>query len=140
MTGEGEVALFEGWDVVIHLAGESLSKGLWTKKKKKQILESRVVGTANLVKILDSCKRPPKLFISASAIGFYGSREGRITEESSCGEGFLSEVCLNWEKAAKKWKNPKTRVVIARFGFILSSKGGFFKVMKTVLLGIIMKE
>ncbi|MES2198993.1 MAG: TIGR01777 family oxidoreductase [Chlamydiota bacterium] len=132
MTGEGEVDLFEGWDVVVHLAGESLSKGLWTKNKKKRILDSRVVGTRNLVKILDSCKSPPKVFISASAIGFYGSQEGRITEETSSGEGFLSKVCVEWERAAEGWKNQKTRKVVARFGFILSSKGGFFKVMKSL--------
>ncbi len=134
MTGQGEVELLEGWDAVIHLAGESLSNGLWTKDKKKRILDSRVLGTKNLVKALDSCKNPPKVFISASAVGFYGNREGRITEESSSGEGFLSDVCLAWEKVAKGWKNEKTRVVIARFGLVLSTKGGFLKVMRSLFL------
>lgn len=134
MTGQGEVELFEGWDVVIHLAGESLSNGLWTKDKKKRILDSRVVGTKNLVKVLDSCKNPPKVFISTSAVGFYGNREGRITEESSSGEGFLSDVCIGWEKAAKGWKNEKTRIVIARFGLVLSGEGGFLKVMRSLFL------
>ncbi len=134
MTGEGDVELFEGWDVVVNLTGESISEGLWTKKKKKRIFDSRVVGTANLVKVLDSLKNPPKVFISASAVGFYGSREGRVTEESSCGDGFLSDVCLSWEKAAKGWKNKKPRVVIARFGIILSVKNGFLKVMRSLFL------
>ncbi|MBS0627784.1 MAG: TIGR01777 family oxidoreductase [Verrucomicrobia bacterium] len=133
-TGEGDIKLFEGWDVVIHLAGESLSKGFWTQEKKRKIKESRAAGTSNLVKILDDCKNPPKIFISASAVGYYGNYEGEITEESSPGEGFLSEVCLEWEKAAKSLKNPKTRVVIARFGYVLSTKGGLLKIMKSLFL------
>lgn len=133
-TQEGETSLFEGWDVVIHLAGESLSKGFWTQEKKRKIKESRIVGTANLVKILDHCKNPPKVFISASAVGYYGDREGGITEESSPGEGFLADVCLGWEKAAQDFKNPKTRVVNARFGYVLSAKGGLLKIMKSLFL------
>lgn len=133
-TGEGDLSLFEGWDVVVHLAGESLAKGFWTKEKKRKILESREVGTLNLVRVLDSLKTPPKLFISASAVGYYGDRQGAITEESTPGQGFLPTVCLAWETAAKSLKNQGVRVVVARFGYILSSKGGFFKTMRSLFL------
>lgn len=134
LRGKEEIALFEGWDVVINLAGESIAKGFWSKKKKKKILESRVLGTENLVRILHSCKAPPRLFISTSAIGFYGNQKGKITEQSSSGEGFLAKVCVEWEKAAKQCKNSTIRVVIARFGIVLSPIGGFLKQMRSLFL------
>lgn len=133
-TGSAKIDAFEGWDAVVHLAGESLSKGIWTKRKREKIRESRIVGTQNLVKVLDSCKSPPNVFIVASAVGFYGNREGELTEESSAGEGFLAEVCQDLEKAAVDWKINKPRIVRARFGYILSPEGGFLKALKPLFL------
>ncbi len=87
---EGEQAKLEGMDAVLHLAGEPIGQ-TWTKEKKRLIKESRTVGTRVLVSALDKTKTPPKHFISASAIGYYGSRGDEIlTEESAPGEGFLA--------------------------------------------------
>lgn len=118
--------LLEGIDAVIHLAGENIM-GRWTDAKKKRIFTSRVEGTKLLCKAF---KTPPSVFICASAIGFYGNRGDEIlTEESSKGLGFLSDVCSEWEKAAQVLK---TRVVNARFGMVLSKRGGALKQMLPV--------
>jgi len=130
----GDETLLEGWDAVVHLAGESLSKGMWTEEKKRKILESRKVGTENLVRALDKLKHPPSIFVSASGVGYYGDSEGALTEESVQGTGFLSEVCEAWEKAANGWKNHTPRVVNARFGYILSSEGGMLKALRSLFL------
>ncbi len=131
-TGEYNFKGFDGFDTVIHLAGENISKGFWTEKKKKKILESRVVGTRNLVKVMRGLKHPPKVFICASAVGYYGDHEGRITEETPSGEGFLADVCREWEAAAFELHNGITRVIVARFGVVLSSEGGALKSMRSL--------
>lgn len=138
---ESHTDSLEGFDVVIHLAGESIS-GLWTEKKKKLIESSRVQTTTTLVKALSQLQSPPKLFICASAVGYYGNREDEILNETSTkGTGFLAEVCQKWEDAAMALDNSKTRVVHLRFGVILSDKGGVLKKMilpfKLCLGGII---
>lgn len=121
--------LLEGCYAVIHLAGESLSKGFWTAKKKEKILRSRVDGTQNLVKLLAQLQNPPKVFISASAVGYYGDSEKELTEESGPGKDFLAAVCQKWEQAAIPLDELGVRVVLARFGYILSSKGGMLKAL-----------
>ncbi len=118
---------FEGFDGVIHLAGESLSKGFWTENKKKRILESRIKGTDFLVSILSQVKNPPKVFIGASAIGYYESSLSPVTEESSPGHGFLSKVCLAWETASKPLEDKGIRTVHARLGLVLDPNGGILK-------------
>ena len=122
---------FEGFDAVINLAGENISTGWWTEKKKNSILNSRYKGTENLVKVLASLKCLPKTFISASAVGFYGDRQHEIlTEDSSSGKRlFLSKVCQYWERAAFDLEERGVRVVCTRFGMILSIKGGALKKM-----------
>lgn len=121
--------LLEGIDGVIHLAGESIS-GRWTPDKKKKIYSSRVEGTKLLCNSLNSLKKSPSVMVCASAIGYYGSRGDEIlTEESSRGEGFLSDVCFDWENATNCCN---TRVVNARFGVVLSPKGGALKQMLPV--------
>lgn len=116
----------EGFDVVVHLAGESISSGFWTKTKKKKIWESRVEGTKKLVSALNVLKKPPKLFISASAVGYYASSDAAQNEESPPGSGFLSSLCLEWEKASSCFIG---RSIQVRFGYILSSKGGILKAL-----------
>ena len=124
----------EGCYAVIHLAGESLSRGFWTKKKREEILKSRVEGTQKLTKLLSQLKNPPKVFISASAVGYYGDREEALTEESEAGSDFLSCVCQKWEQAAASncLEEKGVRVVFARFGYILSCKGGMLKALRLV--------
>jgi len=121
------------FDLVINLAGEPLFS-LWTKRKKQKILDSRVSTTKRLVEEME--KKPPKRFFSASAIGFYGSREAQVSEESSSGNGFLSEVCRLWEKEAKKAETYSVAVTILRFGVVLGKKGMLSKLTLFAKLGL----
>jgi NAD dependent epimerase/dehydratase family enzyme len=83
--------LEEGFDAVVHLAGENIAAGRWTDAKKRAILESRVKGTALLSETLASLRNPPPVFVSASAIGYYGDRgDEQLTEQSAPGTGFLA--------------------------------------------------
>lgn len=119
-------------DAVIHLAGESISNGFWTKKKKEKILQSRVEKTRDLVEKLSHLKQPPKVFISASAVGIYKDSQEEITEDSPTGKGFLSKVCIQWEREASLLTKAGTRVVFTRFGLILSGKGGMLPLLRTM--------
>lgn len=125
---EKSLEKLEGLHAFIHLAGENIASGRWTKDKKAEIENSRVQGTANLVESLSRLNAPPPHFLSASAIGFYGNRgEEEITERSQGAKlDFLSGVCKDWEKAANSMRDafPETRVVNLRFGVVLSQKGG----------------
>ena len=86
-----EQVKLEGFDAVVHLAGDNVADGNWSEAKKRSIKESRVTGTRTLVDALKKCEKPPKIFVSASAIGFYGNRGDEIlTEESAAGEGFFA--------------------------------------------------
>lgn len=105
---------------VIHLAGENIFS-IWTKKKKKEIWDSRIQTTRNIVQSLKNS--PPEIFLSASAIGYYGDRgEELLTEESSQGEGFLAQLCQEWEKEARRLD--KSIVTSLRFGMVLAENGG----------------
>ncbi|HEY6337875.1 MAG TPA: TIGR01777 family oxidoreductase [Candidatus Sulfotelmatobacter sp.] len=113
-----------GFDAVIHLAGESIV-GRWTAAKKQRIRESRVMGTRNLAHALASAPRKPQVFVSSSAIGYYGDRgEEILTEESSPGAGFLAEVCREWEAATEAAAKAGIRTVQIRTGVVLSAAGG----------------
>lgn len=119
---------FEGFDAVIHLAGESLSIRRWSAAKKEKILSSRVLGTKFLCDILSSVKKKPRVFISASAVGFYGNRGEEILDESSGpGVSFLSSVCLEWEKASLGLASHGIRVVHTRFGAVIGPNGGILQ-------------
>ena len=118
---------FEGFDAVIHLAGENLATGIWTSSKKKRILESRKKGTEFLVSLLKQLKSPPKVFLGASAIGYYGSSSSVKTEESPSGNGFLAEVCRVWESASDPLESLGIRTVHSRLGVVISSQGGMLK-------------
>jgi hypothetical protein len=116
---------FENIDTVIHLAGEYIGEGRWTPQKKKRIVGSRVKGTQFLAHTLCNLKKPPKTLICASAIGYYGNRgEEILTESSSKGSGFVSDVCEQWEKAAKPAIDAGIRVVFLRIGIVLTPRGG----------------
>lgn len=120
----------EGFDAVIHLAGEGIADSRWTEEKKKKILDSRVIGTRLLCQSFVGLKKPPKVLVSASAIGYYGNRNDKIlTEESGEGEGFLAEVCREWEFATKIASKQGIRVVNPRIGMVLSPDGGALKQM-----------
>ena len=119
----------EGLSTVINLCGESIFSLRWTKKKKERILSSRITPTAFLVDVLSSLKRPPELFISASAVGYYGDRAGEVlSEDSKKGCGFLSDVAEKWEACSQKLK--VCSVLNTRFGVVIGSTGGILKKIK----------
>jgi uncharacterized protein (TIGR01777 family) len=124
-------SLVSGFDAVIHLAGESVV-GRWIEEKKKAIRESRVVGTKNMASALAQSQTKPRVFICASAIGFYGNRGDEVLEEnSSMGRGFLPEVCGEWEDASRIAAEAGIRTVNVRIGLVLSAQGGALEKMLT---------
>lgn len=116
-------------DGIIHLAGQGIADQRWTDSYKRRIHESRSLGTSFLVENILKLDQKPKFFISASAIGYYGNRgDEKLTEEHSAGKGFLAQVCVDWESAARPLE-PLTRLCIARIGVVLSTEGGALKQM-----------
>lgn len=112
-----------GLDAVIHLAGESIL-GLWTEKKKRRIRESRILGTRSVVDGFEGSANPPKVLISASAVGIYGDTgETQVDESSPFGSGFLASVAREWEAEAVRAEALGVRVVLLRIGFVLGPGG-----------------
>lgn len=129
---ENQTQKLENFDAVVHLAGAGIADERWTKERKRIIRESRVVGTRVLVDSLAKLKNPPKTFLSASAIGYYGDRKDEtLNENSPPGKDFLSGVCVEWEAEAQKAANLGARVVKLRIGIVLSTMGGALKEMLT---------
>ncbi len=117
--------LAEDFDAVIHLAGENIASGRWSKRKKEAIYKSRIKGTRDLVYHIAKLPKKPKVFLCASAIGYYGNRDQEfLSEKSDPGSGFLADLCQQWEKEARRLIEWDVRVVHLRFGMILSAKGG----------------
>lgn len=114
-----------GCNAVVNLSGESVADGAWSSERKRRILESRIQSTRTLVEAFGRMKHPPKVLVSASAIGFYGNQGARWVEESSThGMGFLASVCQEWEAEACQAEKFGVRVVRLRIGIVLSTKGG----------------
>lgn len=114
-----------GFDAIIHLAGENVANGRWSKNKKESILNSRLDGTRELIDYISLLADKPKVFLCASAVGYYGNRGNELLDEtSSLGVGFLAEVCRQWEKETQRLTSLGVRVVNLRFGMILSPNGG----------------
>ena len=127
-----DTASLEGLDAVVHLAGESIASGRWTDEKKRAIRDSRVKGTALLSDALARLSRPPSVFVSASAIGYYGNRgDELLNEKSAPGDDFLANVCVEWENATIPTIEKGIRTVHARFGIILDRKEGALAKMLT---------
>ncbi len=124
-AGTLDAAGLEGLDAVVHLAGENLAEGRWTAEKKRRIRESRVKGTRLLCEALAGLARPPRVLVSASAVGYYGDRgDELLTEESPPGSGFLAAVARDWEAAAEPARRAGIRVVHPRMGPVLTPAGG----------------
>jgi uncharacterized protein (TIGR01777 family) len=122
----------EAADAVVNLNGASIGGGRWTPARKNILRASRVDSTRFLVEALAGLKQKPRVFISASAIGYYGSRGDEVLDESSApGSGFLAEVCRDWEAEALRAQSSGIRTVVPRFGVILSEKGGALTQMLT---------
>lgn len=123
--GAIDAAALEGADAVVHLAGESISEGRWDAGRKERIRASRVDSTRLLAQTLAGLRRRPKVLVSASAIGYYGDRgEELLREASAAGQGFLPQVCREWEGSTAPAENAGIRVVRLRIGVVLSPLGG----------------
>ncbi len=127
---DGEAAKFAQVDAVVHLAGKSIADSRWNDRVKQEIRDSRVVKTRQLCESLAALANKPRVLICASATGIYGDRgDELLDEESASGEGFLADVAREWEAACQPAVEAGIRVVHARFGIVLSPKGGALQKM-----------
>lgn len=119
---------FDGVDAVVHLAGAGIGDKRWTSEYKREILESRTLSTALLASTMAALATKPSVFLSGSAIGYYGAtQDEKLDETSAQGEGFLADVCAQWEDAAQPAIDAGIRTVFLRTGIVLSKKGGALK-------------
>jgi uncharacterized protein len=131
-NGDWDSDFTGGVDGIVHLAGENVASGRWTKAKKEKIRNSRIEGTKRLCEHILKLPTPPSVLVCASAIGYYGNRGVEfLNEGSSRGSGFLPDVCLGWEEAAESVSKAGIRVVNVRFGIALSKDGGALAKMMT---------
>jgi uncharacterized protein (TIGR01777 family) len=123
--GEIDRRRIDGVDAVVNLAGENLGAGRWTEARRGRIFRSRIDATRTLVAAMLGVATRPTVFLSASAVGFYGDRgDDVVTESSGPGRGFLPEVCQAWEGAAQRAEEAGVRTVRLRFGVVLAAEGG----------------
>ncbi len=123
--GELDPAALDGIDVVVHLAGENIAARRWSNEQKRRIRDSRVSGTHLIAEALARMQQPPKVFLCASGVHYYGDRgDAMIDESAGPGTGFLSEVVQAWEAACEPARQAGIRTVNLRFGMIVSSRGG----------------
>lgn len=136
-SGPPMPSLFEGFDAVVHLAGENIA-GRWTEAKKLRIRESRVNGTRQLADSLAVMVKPPRVLVMASAVGYYGNRGDELLKETSGpGADFLADVCQQWEAAAAPAEAAGIRVVKLRLGVVLAKHGGALaKLLTPFRLGV----
>ena len=121
---------FDGVDAIVNLAGEGIADKRWTSARKDALRNSRILSTRTLVRAVANCARPPKVFISGSAIGYYGPRgDEPVTESTPPGDDFLARLCVEWEQEARKVESPSTRLAIVRTGLALDRDGGALKKM-----------
>lgn len=124
-AGSIDAAPLDGVDAVVHLAGESIASGRWSRAQKQRIRDSRTRGTALLARTLAALDRMPAVLVSASAVGIYGDRgDELLTDTSRPGSGFLPEVAIAWEASAEPARAAGIRVVHPRFAAVLSRSGG----------------
>lgn len=122
--GDFDGALFDGVDAVVNLAGAGIAERRWTRARKREIRDSRVVGTGRLARALAGLPRPPAVLVSGSGAGYYGAAAGDVDESAPRGDGFLAEVSADWEAAADPARAAGIRVAHPRFGIVLSAAGG----------------
>jgi uncharacterized protein (TIGR01777 family) len=129
-AGKLETSALEQTDAVVHLAGETINALRWTAQRKERMRSSRVRSTRLLSESLAQLAVPPRVLVSASAVGFYGSRGDEVLrEDSPAGSGYLSAVCQEWEAATEPARQKGIRVVNLRIGMVLSAKGGALPAM-----------
>lgn len=124
-SGQIDTEPMNGADAVVNLAGEDLAAARWTPARKVALRESRVASTQLVVRAICELPQPPSVLVNASAVGFYGDRGAdAVQEHSPVGHGFLAELCQSWEAATAPAAQRGVRVVIPRFGVVLSADGG----------------
>jgi uncharacterized protein len=134
-SGALDAHALDGVDAVIHLAGEPLLAGPWTRERRTRIMLSRARGTRLLADVIAAMPQRPAVLISASGTGYYGDRANeRLTEGSPAGEGFLPEVCRAWEAATEPAAAAGVRVCTMRLGTVLSPHGGALQLMHPLFL------
>ncbi|QGG95878.1 TIGR01777 family oxidoreductase [Actinomarinicola tropica] len=125
MAGELDLADLDGIEAVVHLAGESIAGGRWTDEQKARILESRTKGTSLLAEAVAAMDDRPSVFLSGSAIGYYGDRGDEVLDESSpAGDDFLAGVCVRWEACAQLAAEAGIRTCTLRTGIVLDAEEG----------------
>ena len=132
------LAEIDGADAVINLAGEPIAAKRWSEEQKQRILDSRVRATRRLVEAITAAATPPPIFISGSAVGYYGPLGHEfVTEETPPGSDFLARVCVKWEAEAERASSKRTRVVCLRTGIVLAKDGGALaKMLPPFKLGV----
>ncbi|MFD0142394.1 MULTISPECIES: TIGR01777 family oxidoreductase [unclassified Streptomyces] len=114
-----------GVDAVVHLAGAGVGEHRWNEAYKKEIRDSRVLGTRAIAEALASLADPPRVLVCGTALGYYGDTGSRAVDESApAGEGFLPSVCVEWEAAAAPAEEAGIRVAYARTGLVVAAEGG----------------
>ena len=124
-AGTIDASALEGTDAVVNLAGAGIGDKKWTPARKQEVLDSRLRATGLLARTVAGLADPPTVFVSGSAVGYYGNRgDERLTEESAPGDDFLAEVCIQWEDAARPAAEAGLRVVWIRTGLVLDAHDG----------------
>ena len=120
----------EGIDAIVNLAGENLANWPWTAARKEAFRTSRILSTRTVARAIAACVRPPRVFVSASAVGYYGPHgDEPVTEATPPGTDFLAKLCVEWEQEARAAERPGLRVCVVRTGLPLSPAGGALPVM-----------
>jgi uncharacterized protein len=131
-ANEFDAQAAEGADAIVHLAGAGIGDGRWTAARKTLLRSSRVEATRHLVDSLSALSVKPKVFVGVSAVGYYGDRgDEKLTDHSGPGSDFLAQICKDWERESNRAAEFGARVVILRFGIILSTRGGALPRMLT---------
>ena len=128
--GSLDAAVVSGADAVVNLNGRSIGQGRWNDQVKNELRSSRLDATRTIAAAIAASPRPPAVLINASATGYYGDRADEpLDEASDPGNGFLADLCRDWEAAATAAASPHTRVVMLRLGMVVSSGGGALEKM-----------
>lgn len=124
-TGRIDAPALEAVDAVVNLAGEGIGERKWTDEQKRRIRDSRVRGTATLAAAIAGREQKPRVFISGSAVGYYGNRgDELLTEQSAPGDDFLAELCRSWEAETQPAADAGVRTIVIRTGIVLAKQGG----------------
>ena len=129
-AGAIDAAALDGVDAVVNLAGAGIGDKKWTPARKQEVLDSRLQATGLLARTVAGLANPPAVFVSGSAVGYYGNRGAELlTEDSAPGDDFLADLCVQWEDAARPAAIAGLRVAWIRTGLVLDAHGGVLKQM-----------